>query len=156
MKIKNWLLNPGTVLLPRFVRNKGDPLCDEVDLIETNPSFARIRLSNGFESTVFTKDLAPCPRDTSQDVTDSTRSPTLLSQNTELPIPDTVTEPIMASPPSERMSVTNHFAACKNVGGDANISRAAKPEPWRSFESIENLIAMAQTFMINKQLNSFT
>ena len=57
----------------------------------------------------------------------------MLSQNTELPIPHTVTEPIMASPPSERMSVSNHFAACKNVGGDANISRAAKPEPWRSF-----------------------
>ena len=55
----NWLLNPGTVLLRRFVINKGDPLCDEVDLIEANPSFARIRLSNGLESTVSTKDLAP-------------------------------------------------------------------------------------------------
>ena len=29
-------LNPGTDLLRRFVRNKGDPLCDEFDLIKAN------------------------------------------------------------------------------------------------------------------------
>ena len=54
----NWLLNPGAVLLRKFVRNRGDPLCDKVELIEANPSFARICHSNGIETTVSTKDLA--------------------------------------------------------------------------------------------------
>jgi len=39
----NWLLNPSIVLLSKFVRNKEDSLCEEVDLIEANPSFARVR-----------------------------------------------------------------------------------------------------------------
>ena len=153
--MSNWLLNPGTVLLRRFLRNKGDPLCDEVDLIEANPSFARIRLSNGLESTVSTKDLAPCPCDTSQDVTDSTRSLTLHSQNTKLPIPDTVTEPITANPPLERMTDSNHFAECENVGDDAITSRAAKLEPRRSFRISKKPDRLAKTFIILKQLNSF-
>ena len=28
--LPSWLLSPGTVLLRRFVRNKGEPLCDPV------------------------------------------------------------------------------------------------------------------------------
>ena len=36
-------------------------LCDEVDLIHANSSFARVRYQNGQETTVSTKDLAPCP-----------------------------------------------------------------------------------------------
>jgi len=31
-----WLLHPGPVLLRRHVRNKGDPLCDPVELVEGN------------------------------------------------------------------------------------------------------------------------
>ena len=58
----NWFLNPGAVLLRKFVRNKGDPFCDEVELIEADPSFVRIRHTNGIETTVSTKDLAPFPR----------------------------------------------------------------------------------------------
>jgi len=59
----NWLLNPGIALIRKFVRNKWDPLCDEVDLIEANPSFARVRFPNGTEATVSTKDLASYSRD---------------------------------------------------------------------------------------------
>ena len=59
--IPNWLLNPGLVLLRRHVRTKSDSLCDEVDLINTNSSFARVRYQNGQETTISTKDLAPCP-----------------------------------------------------------------------------------------------
>ena len=31
-----WLITPNTVLLKRFVRNKSEPLCDEVELLDAN------------------------------------------------------------------------------------------------------------------------
>ena len=37
-----WLLPPGAVLLRRFVRNKGEALCDPVKLIEANGHHAVI------------------------------------------------------------------------------------------------------------------
>ncbi|XP_078495313.1 LOW QUALITY PROTEIN: uncharacterized protein LOC144750122 [Ciona intestinalis] len=58
--LPSWLVNPGSVLLRRFVRSKGDPLCNEVELLEANPSFAYIRHQDGRESTVSTGDLAHC------------------------------------------------------------------------------------------------
>jgi len=56
-----WLLSEGSVILRRHVRSKSDPLCDEVLLLEANPSYAHIRYPNGREDTVSTSDLAPCP-----------------------------------------------------------------------------------------------
>ena len=41
--LSSWLLQKGPVLLRRFVRNKDEPLVDEVDLLNANPSFAHIR-----------------------------------------------------------------------------------------------------------------
>ena len=57
----SWLLNNGTVLLCRFVRNKDEPFCDRVELLSANPTYARIKYPNGRESTVSTSDLAPYP-----------------------------------------------------------------------------------------------
>ena len=58
--LPTWLTLPGKVLLRRFVRNsKYEPLVDEVDLIEANPQYAHVRFSDGRESTVSIKDLAP-------------------------------------------------------------------------------------------------
>ena len=62
--LSSWLLQKGPVLSRRFVRNKDEPLVDEVDLLDANPSFAHIRFPDGRESTVTTTDLAPCPRTT--------------------------------------------------------------------------------------------
>nr|XP_026689430.1 uncharacterized protein zf(cchc)-8 isoform X4 [Ciona intestinalis] len=59
-----WLLSPGQVLLRRYVRSKGDPLCDQVELLNANNSYANIRHNDGRESTVSTSDLAPCPSPT--------------------------------------------------------------------------------------------
>ena len=59
-----WLIQPGPVLLRRFVRNKNEPLVDEVELMEANPNFAHIRFPDGRESTVSVTDLAPCPSKT--------------------------------------------------------------------------------------------
>ena len=58
--IPSWLLNPGPVF-QNFVRNKGDPLCNKAELIETNSKFSHVRFKDGKECTVSTKDLAPKP-----------------------------------------------------------------------------------------------
>ena len=57
-----WLTAPGPVLLRRFVRSKSDPLCNQVELIEANPSYAHIRHPDRRETTVSLTDLAPCPQ----------------------------------------------------------------------------------------------
>ena len=81
--LPNWLLNPGPVFLRNHVRNKGDPLCEEVELIESNFSFAHVRFPDGRETTVSTKDLAPNP---SNDFQSSN-----VDQESSL-LPDTVTD----------------------------------------------------------------
>ena len=54
-------MDPGKVFLRRFVRSsKHEPLVDEVDLVDTNPTYVRVRYQDGRESTVSLKDLAPC------------------------------------------------------------------------------------------------
>ena len=46
--LPTWLAQPGKVFLKRFVRSsKYDPLVDEVDLIEANPSYAYVRYQDG-------------------------------------------------------------------------------------------------------------
>lgn len=56
-----WLSSPGPVFLRRFVRHsKQDPLVDQVELIDSNPTFATVKYADGRESTVSVRDLAPC------------------------------------------------------------------------------------------------
>jgi len=56
--LPTWLITPNTVLLKRFVRNKSEPLCDEVELLDANPKTALVRFPEGRESTVSVSDLA--------------------------------------------------------------------------------------------------
>ena len=58
--VPSWLMNPGNVLLRKYVRNsKNDPFVEEVELIKSNPQYAHIRYPDGRESTVSVQDLAP-------------------------------------------------------------------------------------------------
>ena len=58
--IPSWMATPGPILLKRFARaSKFEPLVDEVELIEANPRYARVRFSDGTEDTVSNKRLAP-------------------------------------------------------------------------------------------------
>jgi len=41
--VPTWLMSPGPVLLRRFVRTKGEPLRDEVELLDANPTYAHVR-----------------------------------------------------------------------------------------------------------------
>ena len=58
--LPSWLTQPGPVLLNRNPRvSKYDSLTEEVELVDCNPQYARIRLSNGRETNVSLRDLAP-------------------------------------------------------------------------------------------------
>ena len=58
--LPTWLLQPGKVLLKRYVRNsKFEPYVDEVELQDANPYYAHITLPNGKMTTVSTRHLAP-------------------------------------------------------------------------------------------------
>ena len=55
-----WLSKPGHAYLKRHVRkSKYEPLVDEVELLESNPSYAHISYPNGKESMVSVRHLAP-------------------------------------------------------------------------------------------------
>jgi len=73
--LPTWLITPNAVLLKRFVRNKSEPLCDEVELLDANPKTALVRFPDGRESTVSVSDLAPRsdnePCDVSETTTDN-------------------------------------------------------------------------------------
>ena len=56
-----WLLKEGPVYLCKFITSKSDPLRERVYLLDANPLYAHIRLSNGNKTTVSTSNLAPVP-----------------------------------------------------------------------------------------------
>ena len=57
--LPSWL-SPGTDLLRRFVRSiKNDGLVDKMELVDVNPTYARIRHPDGRESSVSIQNLAP-------------------------------------------------------------------------------------------------
>ena len=58
--IPTWLATPGTVYLKRQARtSKMEPLVDEVELFQANPHYAHVRYTDGRETTVAIKHLAP-------------------------------------------------------------------------------------------------
>ena len=61
ISMPTWLLTPGTVLLRRFIHNKSDPQCEQVKLLDSNPTYAHIMSPNGRESTVSTFNFVSCP-----------------------------------------------------------------------------------------------
>jgi len=56
--IPSWL-KPGPIYVKRHVRNKDEPLVDEAELLDINPSCAQVRLTDGRETTVSIRDLSP-------------------------------------------------------------------------------------------------
>lgn len=63
--IPTWL-RPGPIYVKRHVRNKDDPLVDEAELLEINPNYAHVRLSDGRETTVSIRDLSPRSNEASE------------------------------------------------------------------------------------------
>jgi len=87
----SWLLNSQVVLLRRFVRNTDEPICDPVELLSANPTYARRKFCNARESTISTSDLVPCPqmeqrRPISQNSFDTSPSETALQVTDNLTV----------------------------------------------------------------------
>ena len=78
-------MKPGPGLLRRFVRShENEPLVDQVQLLESNPTYASIKYPDGRESTVSVRDLAPCPESEETPEPDNATN-----ENTaEIPLPD--------------------------------------------------------------------
>lgn len=102
--IPTWLLNPGKVLLRRYVRGKSDPYVTEVELLEASPNYAHVRFPNGREDTVALRDVAPAgilhP--------DPTRD---LSLESPFPVTSPAPSPPVSSPPALGRDLTPPTAA---------------------------------------------
>nr|XP_039261686.1 uncharacterized protein LOC120337851 [Styela clava] len=60
--LPTWLCESKHAFLRKFVRShKNDDLVEQVELKNVNPAYARVRFSDGRESTVSLRDLSPCP-----------------------------------------------------------------------------------------------
>ena len=51
MSLPSWL-KPGPIYIKRHVRNKGDSLVEKAQLLELNPTYARVRFNNGRKTFV--------------------------------------------------------------------------------------------------------
>ena len=102
-------------------RSKSDPLVEEVELLEVNPSFAKVRFRNRRHSNVPVSDLAPCPQ--------------VVSESTE-PSP-TTSQPHQQSKSSNSASLeSSHDTLSKNK---ETITPAEKRLPIESSTSSEPL-----------------
>ena len=60
--LPSWLMSKGTVLLRKHARtSKYDPICEEVELLDATPTYAKVKFDSGREQTVSLRDLAPLP-----------------------------------------------------------------------------------------------
>ena len=67
--LPTWLSCPGKAFVRRFGRNsKSEPVVDEVELLNVNPTYANVRYQSGREAIVSIRDLAPCPQPASNEV----------------------------------------------------------------------------------------
>ena len=109
--IPTWLMNSSKVLLKRHSHRKDELPVEEVDLLEVNPSYAKVRSRNGRESTVSTRDLARMPQtEASVDETQPLRAPEAVSTpevsrgpETETPAMD---EPVPGEDSPKRATIT--------------------------------------------------
>ena len=132
--LPNWLIQPGPVLLQRFVRNKHDLLVDEVELLDANPSFANVRLRSGNEVTVSVSDLAPCPSNSIQTLEDSEniKNPTELFPHEKSPVSDvskTKTPSLPAQTtlnPSAELSTPKITPPTSPVSEDVSLRRSSR------------------------------
>ena len=70
--VPSWLTEEDTAYLKRQVRrSKQDPLCDLVEVLEVNPTYAHIRTQDGVEKTVNLKHLSQPGRLTQQVISES-------------------------------------------------------------------------------------
>ena len=124
--LPSWLLEGGPVLVKRHVRpSKYVPAVSKVELIQANPSFAKIRYPCGREDSVSLRDLAPLPRENTDDGPHNN-----LGSPTGPPVMDEVTSP--------RLPVTDGRSAPQSVESvqvPVENNDTASPDPASAIES---------------------
>jgi hypothetical protein len=85
--IPSWL-KPGPVLVKRHVRNKYDPLVDDAELLEINPSYGTVRLDDGREINVSLRDLAPAASQNTPMIDQGSPETLLPSSGIEVAVPE--------------------------------------------------------------------
>ena len=102
------------MLVKRHVRGKYDPLADDADLVEINPTYGKVRLPTGRELNVSIRDLAPLPEHCGN-------SPTPGQLSTENPI-------VLPANDSEELPQNNDFAEPAAVDMQEETINTAAPE----------------------------
>ena len=103
--LPSWLCSPGKVFLKHHVKSsKYEPSVTEVDLLQANPQYATVKLTDGRESTVSLQDLAPVGKpSTSTDEGDDDDSSQFLSN------PDDLRRSSRSSKPPMRLNYGPNF-----------------------------------------------
>ena len=134
-----WLLKEGSVYLRKFIRNKSDPLCERVYLLDANPSYAHIRLSNGNETTVSTSDLAPVPEnvyfknENNSLISSPDANPSALLTNGETSkMPSVVVDQTDGTPLTAEADLNNLPTPSANKTIDLDAVQPSVVIPWRS------------------------
>ena len=117
---------------------KADSLVERVKLIHTNLSYAFIKYTDGRESSLSLRDLAPCPESTEPEVESSNSIDVTHSELSLDPSIEEVTAPI-ASPLLEQLSSTVELSKLSlvPVPSDQPTSTAEHVEPSQSMSSTE-------------------
>lgn len=131
--VPTWLSSPCRVLLRRHVRNKNDPLVDEVDLVEANPLYAHVRFPSGREDTVSIQDLAP--------IGDTPAAPNIESSDkfsSDVPVSS---EPVVKKIDSTSEKLTNDSGGFESEVPSGGISpllckQSSPPSPTRLRRSL--------------------
>ena len=91
-----WITEPGSVYVRKHVRDKYDPLVDEVELLNANQNHAVVRYPEGREVTISTRDIAPKATSSNQSDVDNS------------PVPDSSHERESSNPCLETSDDTLH------------------------------------------------
>ncbi|XP_046962258.1 uncharacterized protein LOC124531777 [Vanessa cardui] len=103
----SWMLNLGPVLMKRNVRaTKYDPIVEEVELLQPNPQYSHVRLSDGRETTISNRQLAPLPENL-EDCNENNEMQNSENIQDENPIPNQ--ESIEYNQPHELPSTSSSF-----------------------------------------------
>ena len=134
--LPQWLLERGPVLVKRHVRpSKYVPAVSQVELIQANPSFAKIRYPCGREDSVSLRDLAPLPRASGTDTPENDSTPP--------PGPPVVPGKLAAKPAPYSGDTASHDAIVPDSSMPAPILEgpAKLPDPvdLPTLEAVENV-----------------
>ena len=126
--LPDWLLETGRVLLKKHVKqSKYEDDCEEVDLLECNPSYARVKLRSGHEKSVSLRDLAPLPPShVTATPPASIEHPANFGQNIDSPVNNSVESDAFCPADTSLRGVTNEEPPPPSQTDAASVRRSSR------------------------------